>query len=493
MNVPVSITESIEELARSFHSSINEPFQRDDPVLECGSSILNLDTDPENVLKIAHSRLYEFPFKDVPQCWRRLYCEASLWKTYMLLQKHVPEEGTISALHDDLVQMIHTLDMCLIMTNAPGRYDLVQGYIGKLSNVLISLPKPWTGNDDSLRVKRRKLDHLPSLPLEFRQSDSLGFPSLRHGIRQVKNYSLPAFQSFLIRSNKENKLNGPLPLIIKDGASHWPAIADGLWKKPSYLLTRTSEGNRLVPVEVGRSYTDDGWAQRIMPFKDFLHQYMLDDPKEKGYLAQHDLFLQIPKLKDDIYVPDYCYSEPPAPTPPENGSLQGERVTSEADSPDEAGDAASSMDPLLNIWMGSAHTISPAHTDPHHNILVQAVGHKYVRLFAPSETPKMHPQGSVDGIDMSNTTQVDVALAMRLFEGWKRWDQNEPQIEKDPCECDDDIETLQEDFKIEFPGFMDASFFEGVISPGDCLYIPRGWWHYVHSLSPSISVSFWWD
>ncbi len=31
-----------------------------------------------------------------------------------------------------------------------------------------------------------------------------------------------------------------------------------------------------------------------------------------------------------------------------------------------------------------------------------------------------------------------------------------------------------------------------VLAPGECLYIPRHCWHYVRSLSPSFSVSFWW-
>ena len=35
-------------------------------------------------------------------------------------------------------------------------------------------------------------------------------------------------------------------------------------------------------------------------------------------------------------------------------------------------------------------------------------------------------------------------------------------------------------------------FHQCVLGPGDALYIPRHAWHYVRSLSPSRSVSFWW-
>jgi ribosomal protein L16 Arg81 hydroxylase len=44
----------------------------------------------------------------------------------------------------------------------------------------------------------------------------------------------------------------------------------------------------------------------------------------------------------------------------------------------------------------------------------------------------------------------------------------------------------------EFPLFEKAEYVEGIVGPGECLYIPRGWWHFVRSESVSIGVSFWW-
>ena len=38
--------------------------------------------------------------------------------------------------------------------------------------------------------------------------------------------------------------------------------------------------------------------------------------------------------------------------------------------------------------------------------------------------------------------------------------------------------------------FRSAEYVEAVIGPGDVLYIPTGWWHYVKSLSTSISIAF---
>ena len=72
-------------------------------------------------------------------------------------------------------------------------------------------------------------------------------------------------------------------------------------------------------VEMGVSYTDAGWGQSIITFKEFMSRYLLRDPAEAqeergiGYLAQHDLFSQVPSLRNDISIPDYCYTDPPAP------------------------------------------------------------------------------------------------------------------------------------------------------------------------------------
>lgn len=100
--------------------------------------------------------------------------------------------------------------------------------------------------------------------------------------------------------------------------------------------------------------------------------------------------------------------------------------------------------------------VTPLHHDPHHNVLAQVVGLKYVRLYPPSATRRLYP--FQEGLT-TNASQVDLAA---------------PDL-------------------IRYPDFEGLPHQETLLQPGEMLYIPPGWWHYVQSLSVSFSVSFWWS
>jgi lysine-specific demethylase 8 len=104
------------------------------------------------------------------------------------------------------------------------------------------------------------------------------------------------------------------------------------------------------------------------------------------------------------------------------------------------------------------------------------MGYKYARLYAPTETARLYPMGIDDkGVDMNNTSSVDVSLVRS-------------QHETDTAESEKI--NRQRDM---FPLFVKAHFVEGVLGPGECLYIPQGWWHYIEGLTLGASVSFWWN
>ncbi|MCJ1325505.1 hypothetical protein MMC10_002168 [Thelotrema lepadinum] len=383
-----------------------------DPLLRCGEEpLIQMRRDPGAAQQLADDKLHVFPFKDVDICWRRLYTDAGIRKALKLMLEHTRSGGDTWL--DDVVKQ---LDMILIMTGAPLREEMVETVFARLEE--------YTEDRRQHRTDR------------FETSDYRA-PEIQ--------FAVPRSQMSL--SQFEKLLEAPRPHVIEKSIRHWPAFEDRPWRSPSYLLQRTLGGSRLVPVELGRSYTDEGWGQTILPFRDFLEQYVLEGSKI-GYLAQHNLFAQVPALRKDIAIPDFCYTSPPGPA--EGTPLYGKDTKLD--------------EPLLNAWFGPAGTISPLHTDPYHNVLCQVVGKKYVRLYAPEQTERLYPRGVEGGIDMSNTSQVPVEKVEMNFE-------------------DDG----------EYPLFSEAPYVETILEEGDCLYIPVGWWHYVRALTVSFNVSFWWN
>ncbi|PVH81027.1 Clavaminate synthase-like protein [Cadophora sp. DSE1049] len=460
---------------------------RDDALQQCGQPILSLLLHLNKLIKdqvgdyhfviqrlddmisLATEKFYAFPFKDVPPCWQQLFREASLLKFSALAVRKIWEgidrvpkgEQTPSLENSQLDEMVYVLDMALIMAGPPDS-EQAQAEITKVFDLLQEMHvSPTERHADGPPPKRPKLEADDRKACDRFPVCSSLVPPVVNAISRRHLPMLGDFQKHM--SQPRNSDLGPEPVIITGALNHWPARNENSWNNPSYLLSKTIGGRRLVPIELGRSYVDEGWGQKIIPFKDFMEQYILLNTKSHdlaiGYLAQHNLFAQIPSLRHDIAIPDYCYTSPP---PPHHSSPLAEKH-SKMPELDE---------PLLNAWFGPAGTISPLHTDPYHNILSQVVGRKYIRLYGPRESGKLYARGVEDGgVDMENTSEVDVGLLC----GW------------------DGTEEEKNAAHEKFPSFKDAQFVDCILEDGECLYIPVGWWHYVRSLSVSFSVSFWFN
>ncbi|NXG55473.1 KDM8 protein, partial [Hemiprocne comata] len=233
--------------------------------------------------------------------------------------------------------------------------------------------------------------------------------------------ALPHLHCPSLEHFRDNYLIPQKPVVLEGIIDHWPCM-----KKWSVDYFCQVAGCRTVPVELGSRYTDEEWSQKLMTVSDFINQYIVDQ-NSVGYLAQHQLFDQIPELKEDIRIPDYCCL----------GEGEEDEIT-------------------INAWFGPEGTISPLHQDPQQNFLAQVFGRKYIRLYSPQDSENLYPHESQI---LHNTSQVDV---------------EDPDL-------------------IKFPNFRKAAFQSCILMPGQVLFIPVKYWHYVRSLDISFSVSFWWS
>ncbi|XP_053991566.1 uncharacterized protein LOC128883342 isoform X2 [Hylaeus volcanicus] len=224
-----------------------------------------------------------------------------------------------------------------------------------------------------------------------------------------------------------------IPFFLRQGASHFPAIHT--WKNIPQRLAKCGL-LRLVPVEIGSSYSDKKWTQRIMTIQDYIENFLMEtsptnETESLGYIAQHAMLDHMPELQAELLVPDVvaCVTD------------------------------ISNVKRLL--WIGPEGTLSPYHTDSSDNIFTQIAGFKIVFLIPSHYTAEdmyclsnlLHNTSSIHPMDIMNHP-VDLTVYPRY-----------PAKEQKVC----------------------------ILGPGDQLYIPQGWWHCVKSLTKSVSFSVWFE
>lgn len=324
-------------------------------------------------------------WKDVPVCWRYMYSYGSLLKALCELGQEKPTKD-----------ILYTIDMGLIL-GAP----ILDGVLPKLAS----------------KIHKELPELVPSKMLERVEREEAHSVDLKFPVTRLVCPSVEHFMTAYLKKE--------LPVVITKAMDYWPALSTQPW---SIRHLVNIAGGRTVPVELGSRYTDDDWSQKLMTLASFVRTYILKEEGPDvgiGYMAQHQLFNQIPELQDDICIPTYCC------------------LAEEDEEPD------------INLWFGPEGTVSPLHTDPKNNLLAQVFGEKYVRLYTYAQTEFLY---AYEEQLLENTSQVDV---------------ENPDLEK-------------------FPLFEKAEYTECVLRAGEMLFIPPHCWHFVRSLSPSLSVSFWW-
>ncbi|XP_020587490.1 lysine-specific demethylase JMJ30 [Phalaenopsis equestris] len=334
----------------------------------------------EAAREMAWEQLHSGPWNEVVPTWRDAYAMASLLV------------ADIRSSAGDLKEALRVLDMGLIMGGPLLRQEL-EVAVRKIA--MMSAPNEVEcsrkSNGWGMESRSWDLDEvrqiLPSRSLTCKVVEKQPSPSLEAFVRD-----------YFLRS---------CPVIISNYIDHWPALKK--WRDVDYL--KRIAGDRTVPVEVGKNYLSSDWKQELITFSQFLDRIQTNNSSANlTYLAQHPLFDQIQELRNDIMIPDYCYAG--------GGELQS-----------------------LNAWFGPTGTVTPLHHDPHHNILAQVLGRKYVRLYPESASQDLYPYTESM---LRNSSQVDL-----------------------------------DNFDAEyFPRTANLDFIDCILEEGDMLYIPPKWWHY---------------
>ena len=272
-----------------------------------------------------------------------------------------------------------------------------------------------------------------------------------------------------VREARAARLGAPpggVSLHLLGGMEDWAALRPGGWAA-SLPAVRERLGLRTVPVEVGLGSwggrAREGRQQRLMRLDDFLDELVLrtrrPSPLEQaplavtptvpvtaaqcdGYLAQHQLFKQVPELLQEV-------------------GLELLRLVGDPTPMTTAQEA--------RVWLGPEGTVTPLHFDWHENVLCQLLGEKLVILCHPPGV------GAVEGVGVGVGDGDDDDACMYPCEGVpnaSRVDAERPAL-------------------ATFPRFGAVERRACVLRAGEALYIPQGCWHYARSLTPSLSVSFW--
>ena len=170
------------------------------------------------------------------------------------------------------------------------------------------------------------------------------------------------------------------------------------------------------------------------PISEFVDRILAaDKPSRNIYSAEFCVFDAIPQLKNDVASLDAYMGQSRYP--------QGVR-----DRLQLAG----------RMWMGPAGIITPAHFDRAENFHLQVFGRKKWILFSPEDSQHLYYPCAGFQTGLLHFSPVDV---------------EHPDVAR-------------------FPAFTKAQPIEVILEPGDLLFLPAGFWHYVRGLEMSISLNW---
>jgi len=259
----------------------------------------------------------------------------------------------------------------------------------------------------------------------------------RQGLGRSLTNTLPEEPSNISFSAfKDKYLSMSRPVVVRKLASSWKAIDK--WRNLQTLVYE--HGHRLVPIEIG-SMLGGTMQETLCSFREFVASYLVPNWTARTIWSLSDATDPSPSV---------CYlAQHPLLS-------QIPRLWDDVDAaPALCGPGGPNH---VCVWIGTGGTRTPLHYDSYDNLFVQLVGAKLVRLYDPKESSKLYlNKSSAYGLQ-GNMSSVDCES-----EDWER-----------------------------HPLAKTAEYSEVVLFPGDSLFIPSKTWHYVRSLTISMSVNYWW-
>lgn len=373
-------------------------------------------------------------WSEVPVERRTVYSYHRLLEAMLIL---IQDRGKATA--DSLVDALKSIDNGLIMSpDLPGRLlSKVASLIHQHITILLQSP----ANDNTSAIQIRWNQILQKIHTR-KSSQNVTHVTEMLLLKAPVDRTIPRVADIDLLTFERQYFRPSVPIIITGQTDQWPCMSNRRWSL-EYILRVAAF--RQVPIELGSKYTEESWSQKFMQLIDFIDTHILQTDAEVGYLAQHNLFEQIPELANDFAIPDLCAATA--------------RVDANDNDDDEEEDISPSAPVDINAWFGPAGTVSPLHTDEKENLFVQVLGRKYLRLYS-SATPAEQIYRHGDRL-LATTSAVD-------------------------------LENVDTDRFAAFNHIDPTLIHECILEEGEMLYLPKGWWHFVKSLDVSFSLSFWW-
>ena len=275
--------------------------------LDAAGSAGCLSDDLEICIDLSWEHLHNVPWQDVQPSWRTLHsCACIIVAVHHFLSKAVNDAYRSLDMAAIMGGPIHKSVISTLFTSMRDQATASaeeKTVVTKLpiTDSAIATQVPVDDSDDlpnpKKKMKKSEPQNTSDQPQKVTAHATQTTHCGAHCLGKVPILSLPSMKDFVQRVMKQAQ-----PVIIRGGCKHWPAFRR--WQDLAYLSQVA--GHRTVPVELGRSYTSEDWGQTLMTFDRFLNEHIRQSGKQTGYLAQHNLFEQVPDLAKDIITPDYC-------------------------------------------------------------------------------------------------------------------------------------------------------------------------------------------